>query len=382
MEQTTKKCALCAEEIPIASADCPYCGAKYSVTSDGYCLNCHEFRQADEAGKCKTCGSAVADWRVESEFIGEPDVAPAAAPALARPGPAPQPVAKPPAPKPVGKQRAIALLGIVLAVVGLAILFWAWRARTPAAVVLIPTAAPSRAAALTAPPTNLPAETATATTAPTKTARPSPTITPIPAWVAEFAGPLLANLANRPPNFKDDVSNEKNSRYYWGKKPGITFENGVLHLTKTNGGLDAGHGRVNDDTPDFVLEYEMTPRSIDPRGGVHVVFRHTNQGYYALGFFRDGAWNIVYSDKTGDHTITGGKTEQLGIDQKTKVTLIVRRDELALYLNGQPAGYGRYTAPMDDNEITFSLWAPGGTTAADFDNIKLWNLNSLKPKSQ
>lgn len=204
----------------------------------------------------------------------------------------------------------------------------------------------------------------------------------MPAWAADFAEPILANIADRPPNFQDDISNEMNSRYYWGTNPGITFENGSLHLAKTNGGLDAGGGRVNDDTPDFVLEFDLTPRSIDPRGGVHVLFRYTYQGYYALGFFRDGAWNIVYSDhKTGDHTITSGESDQIGIDQTTKVILIVRRDEMAVTLNGQPAGYGRYTAPMD-NGLTFSLYAPGGTTAVDIDNVRFWDLNSLKPKSE
>jgi hypothetical protein len=69
--QTTKKCPMCAEEIPLTATSCEFCDAKFEVTSSGYCQNCHEVRKADEKGQCKVCGNTVVDLRIESRFIEE-----------------------------------------------------------------------------------------------------------------------------------------------------------------------------------------------------------------------------------------------------------------------------------------------------------------------
>jgi multiple sugar transport system substrate-binding protein len=63
---------MCAEEIPLAAVTCEYCGARFEVTSTGYCQNCHEVREADGNGQCKVCGNKVVDLRVESRFVEEP----------------------------------------------------------------------------------------------------------------------------------------------------------------------------------------------------------------------------------------------------------------------------------------------------------------------
>jgi hypothetical protein len=59
MNTDTKKCPMCAEEIPLASVTCEYCGAQFEVTSTGYCQTCHAVRDADENGQCKICGEVV-----------------------------------------------------------------------------------------------------------------------------------------------------------------------------------------------------------------------------------------------------------------------------------------------------------------------------------
>ena len=161
--ETTKKCPMCAEEIPLASATCEYCGAKFEVTSTGYCQNCHEVREADGNGHCKVCGNKVVDLRVENKFIEE---------AIQEQFPVSQPNIQLKIPETRKSRLPIGILAGILIFAVIGAVLWFGRNGLPNVFSLVATITPTTTATFTATPTLTPTATFT------RTPRPTPTVTP------------------------------------------------------------------------------------------------------------------------------------------------------------------------------------------------------------
>jgi RNA polymerase subunit RPABC4/transcription elongation factor Spt4 len=169
MADDTKKCYLCAEEIPLDTKICPYCGAQYEVVTKGYCTHDHEVVEANEKGMCPKCGRELTDKRTESRYVGEAEK-PKITPVQPIHAPSPPPIAKiasaRPARKRSGARPFLAIIGILGIAAVIYILVAGGHLPKPAD---LPISLPAAATA-----------TLTRTPKPTITSTPTATPTPLP----------------------------------------------------------------------------------------------------------------------------------------------------------------------------------------------------------
>ena len=82
-------------------------------------------------------------------------------------------------------------------------------------------------------PTFTPTDTSTPNPTVTPSPRPTKTATPVPGWVTDFAEPILAAIADRPPDFEEDFT-EAGPGWYLEKMNcpdnGCAITDGVLAL--------------------------------------------------------------------------------------------------------------------------------------------------------
>lgn len=165
MNETTKKCPMCAEQIPLTAGTCEYCGTQFKVTKTGYCQKCHAVRDADENNCCIRCGTALMDTQIKSEYIKQD--APVIQPSIQDHTPPIRTVQS----QKKSSGRVLLRLGIGVILVG--ICFLTFKYMQPALTVFFATETPR--------PTLTPRPTSTSTATPTP--KPTRTSTPVPVEV-------------------------------------------------------------------------------------------------------------------------------------------------------------------------------------------------------
>lgn len=365
MAGETKQCPSCGNTIKLEAKICHFCRATFEIRVRCYCLTCHDIMDVDGT-KCINCGNEAADVHFESILLQAPPPKPAPPPPFAKP-------------QPTHKRHVSAWLIGSAVVLGVVII--------TAGVILLATGGlkkPTLFAPATSPLTH------TSTSRPTTTRTPNyvatqqrhnenATATAQAAWVQGFAQPILNDVHSHKPNFEDDFSDLSGRYFRWSDiTAGITFTEGVLRMNTT--GYDwAGAGGSMVAT-DFVLEFEFTPRITSDESGVCANFRSSDAGWYNFGFNLYDFWWGMLSFPAGQDSrvVAEGWSEEISLNRTTFVTIIAKGNRFAFYTNGKPLIYVEDSS-FDGDWVDIGVWAPNDPAEVDFDNVKFWDLDNLKP---
>ncbi len=226
--------------------------------------------------------------------------------------------------------------------------------------------------------TNLTASATTLTHTP-----PAATETPIPAWITNFAEPILDVVKVRKPDFADDFSMVKES---WDSQFGIgsdsvgTFniEDGVMRFRINQGNATFTNQEL--EARDFVLQVNSYMTKGEKGSSQQIYFKWVFRDYwYAIFLNTDGQpnWEVIKRWARQDHLLASGTNHINPVGEMNRVTIIVNRLRVAIYLNNIPV------ASFEDDEIGVSGYDKYFTCVATsqtvcvFDNLEFWNLRGI-----
>jgi hypothetical protein len=210
---------------------------------------------------------------------------------------------------------------------------------------------------------------------PTRLPSPTSTMTPPPAWVTEFAEPILSAIANLPPTVQDDFHNNSG-----GWHSGLFRENLFAPLKFIDGELvlnNCAAYRSNMMFKDLVLEVDgRFMEGIKGNPNWRLVFRAQGPAdpQYAISIKYDGSLSISMHDESFHH-------EDLQVNrrfQNNHILLIARGSTFAVFVNGQPLYRWQYTKINQGGNTyvdahTDNRWS----SIIAIDNLMIWDISDI-----
>lgn len=261
------------------------------------------------------------------------------------------------------------LVGLVSLLALIALSFW---------VASLPTIS-----SLSTPRPTFTLPTSAAVTMPTE--GPAPTQRPEPTAIAAataapldedpthaFADPILARIANHPPDFEDDFSTGSGRYMRWSAMTsGWTVADGVFRAAVTDGWIDAGGSLIG---TDFVLRFKFRPVAVNDSSWLGLLFRAAGDDHYTFGLgLEGGVWDIS-REKSGTTTLAEGGADMIQVLSWTEVLLVAEGDQMALLVNDQPMAYVRDSAVRGDWS-SLRVESTRGTTQLEIDDVRFWRLD-------
>jgi len=127
---------------------------------------------------------------------------------------------------------------------------------------------------------------------------------------------------------------------------------------------------------DFGLQFEFTPIRATDDFFVIVSYRYISgfkTNFYVSG---DGEWVINYIEEYPFRVIAWYGSEEsdlIGMGRMTRVLILAKGDQVAIYLNDRPLAYYRDQIGGSDGDTGFGV-SSSGVTEVDFDNVIFWRL--------
>jgi hypothetical protein len=280
---------------------------------------------------------------------------------------------------PVNKRRALpwilgAFVLVIIFGVGGALL---WTQRGKMAALFAPSVTPTSTASPTLHPT----------ITPTHTIQPTDTPTPIPSWVTNFAQPILDAVAIRPPDFQDDFSSNTSG---WKLLAGASEEKVVTMEISKGVMVLMGEGQsvfgtetYKANNKDFVLQVDISILSLTPGCNATVQWGGGGDGPGRMFLLEAGLWRLTSIFLSQDQIqFSPDMPSEGSLTFKSSgvytITIISKDPEFAASLDGDPVTYIYDISRPPDSGFTFYLWVPDANIcAAEYDNLKVWNISDL-----
>ncbi len=246
---------------------------------------------------------------------------------------------------------------------------------------------------LRSPSTDLPPETPTMMPFPTQARAPSflsPTLQalPFPAWVKDFANPILVSLDDRRPDFRDDFTQLNKGWFYFisGNRRGPFYahlQDGTL-LIKLPEGKETRDSMVYNPKlirKNFVLNFSFQFEETQPPDLARFQFSQAADQSVAFDILKNKTWELHWGSHDNWQSITG--TYDYFPPERIDIQIMMQGDECAVFLNDAPIAYASDCRPgaivrASPWAVTFhTISTPRYPAAVSIDNLKLWDLDKI-----
>lgn len=210
------------------------------------------------------------------------------------------------------------------------------------------------------------------------------TAEPIPAWVADFANPILIETADRRPNFQDDFSRYRGWLLMLSNVKGSFYaelQDGMLLLKLPERTEDSFVYNPKINRRNFVLTLDLRFYHDQPNDRVRFQFDQSMDQSVVLDLSNNRNWGFRWGPEGNRQSISG--IYQHFPPEHIPVTIIMLGTQCAVYLNHDPLVYSESCRenPIPQSKVgtvTFHLLRDNANAVVvNFDNVKLWDLDKI-----